>query len=105
MTAKVKKIETVDTASKDSLAPTTTLQEDKITERQSRINLIWELTQAIIAVVVTLAVVYAAISEIESPVLTNAFFLIIGFYYSRTNHQAIGGLGYKPNQFQKYEGR
>ena len=28
--------------------------------------------------------------------LTNAMFLIVGFYFSRTNHAAIGGIGNKP---------
>jgi len=25
--------------------------------------------------------------------LSNAFFLVIGFYFGRTNHQRIGGIG------------
>jgi hypothetical protein len=29
--------------------------------------------------------------------------LILSFYFSRTNHQAIGGVGPKPNE--PYEGR
>lgn len=88
-----------------SMPPTTTLQEDMIVAGQRRINIIWEVTQAIIAIAVTLAVIFAALTKIESTVLTNAFFLIIGFYYSRTNHQAIGGIGRKSNEYQSYEGR
>jgi len=86
-----------------SLPPTTTSQQDLVTARQSRINLIWESTQATVAIAVTLAIVYCAINKIVSQELTNAFFLIVGFYFSRTNHAAIGGIGYKPLQI--YEGR
>jgi hypothetical protein len=40
-----------------SLPATTTHQEDKVTDRQSRINLIWEITQAIIAISITMAII------------------------------------------------
>jgi len=86
-----------------NLPATTTLQQDLTREGQRKVNLIWEATQAIIAVVVTAAIVYTAINTISSPELTNAFFLIIGFYYSRTNHANIGGVGEKPEP--PYEGR
>lgn len=75
------------------LPPTTTHQEDLIRQGQRRINIIWEVTQAIIAVLVTAAVVFCSIQKIVSPELTNAFFLIIGFYFSRTNHTKVGGVG------------
>lgn len=87
----------------ESLAPTTTAEEDKVVEGQRRINLTWEFTQAAIAVGITGAIVYCAINKIVSQDLTNAFFLIIGFYFSRTNHAAIGGVGKKPASI--YEGR
>lgn len=79
-----------------TLSPTTTEAEDTTNEGQRRVNLIWELTQAGISVLITAAVVYCAIYGIPSDNLANAFFLIIGFYFSRTNHQAIGGTGTKP---------
>ena len=83
--------------------PTTTLAQDKNTAGQRRVNMIWEVTQAGVAMIITLAVVYCSIEKIASEELKNAFFLIIGFYFSRTNHQAIGGIGDKPEQ--DYEGR
>ena len=86
-----------------NLPPTTTAQEDVVTSGQRRINLIWEVTQAVIAVSITLAIIYTSINKVSSQELTNAFFLIVGFYFSRTNHQAIGGVGAKPNPI--YEGR
>lgn len=87
----------------DSLAPNTTAEEDIVTAGQRRINLVWEVTQSLIAVTITGAVIFLAVKSIQSSEVTNAFFLIIGFYFSRTNHQAIGGVGNKPNQH--YEGR
>lgn len=80
-----------------TLSPTTTEAEDTTTEGQRKVNLIWELTQAGISVLITGAVVYCAVQRIPSDNLANAFFLIIGFYFSRTNHQAIGGIGAKPS--------
>lgn len=87
----------------ESLAPTTTAQEDIVTARQTRINLIWEVTQALIAMAVTFAMIYMGIKGIASDTVTNSFFLIVGFYFSRTNHQAVGGVGKK--LVQEYTGR
>ena len=94
------------------LASTTTAQEDLTTAGQRRINLIWEYTQSFVTVLVVMTnMVVAATNAIrrvgvtaEHPViLSSSLFLILGFYYSRTNHAAIGGIGAKPNS--KYEGR
>jgi hypothetical protein len=101
--------------SQPSVAPTTTLQQDKTLSGQRQVNIIWELTQAVIAIVITIGVVVVSvhngltakgdiISEFPAT-LSNAFFLIVGFYFSRTNHQAIGGIGKKANEQQTYEGR
>lgn len=86
-----------------SLAPTTTTQEDLTTAGQRRVNLIWEYTQASIALGVTTAMIYCGVKRIDSPEVRSAFFLIVGFYFSRTNHAAIGGIGMKPTQ--EYKGR
>ena len=86
-----------------SVAPTTTAQQDITTAGQRRVNLIWEYTQAAVALFVTVAVIVSTVLRIDSVTLTNAFFLIIGFYYSRTNHAAIGGVGPKPTE--AYVGR
>lgn len=67
----------------------------KKTAGQRRINLIWEFTQGIIAVSITAAKIYCSINKIESPELTNAFFLIVSMYFVRTNHQRVGGVGAK----------
>lgn len=97
-----------------SRAPTTTSEQDlrSAEERaqqafktagQRRVNLIWEYSQAGIAIMVVFAnVVYAFIQTLipgaaqlaaasgQSGLLANAFFLVIGFYFGRTNHARIG---------------
>ena len=68
---------------------------------QKRINIIWEVTQAFVAISVTIATLYVASNlalkeEKEAAaflLLSNAFFLVIGFYFGRTNHQRMGGVG------------
>ena len=101
--------------SQASIPPTTTRQEDITLQGQRRINLIWEYTQAAIAIIITLGVVFVAVYDgivyhnidvTVPPTLSNAFFLVVGFYYSRTNHQAIGGIGPKANETDDpYKGR
>lgn len=95
-----------------SLAPTTTVAEDETVAGQRKINLIWEITQAFIAVIVVLSNMTAAIYNVfkDRPVdvpmiLSSSLFLIIGFYFSRTNHAQIGGLGEKATDTQQYKGR
>lgn len=75
------------------LPPTTTAEQDVVTAGQRRINLIWETTQAVISIAITGAVIYCEIKNINAPVLTNAFFLIVSMYYIRTNHNKMGGIG------------
>lgn len=83
------------------LSPTTTVQEDVTKASQRRINLIWESTQAVIAVSITWAVIYCSIKKIETEVLTNAFFLIVAMYYVRTNHKKTGGIDSRPSAEQR----
>lgn len=79
-----------------ALPPTTTEQEDVTTAGQRRVNLIWEFTQATIAIMITSAVVYNAATGREiTKDLSNAFFLIVSMYFVRTNHSLIGGIGKK----------
>ena len=92
--------------------PTTTAQEDVTKAGQRKVNLIWEYTQAVIAILVVIANLIVGTAnglgqtKVEFPlVLSNAMFLIVGFYFSRTNHQAIGGIGRKPAESQEYLGR
>jgi len=89
---------------------TTTVQQDLTTAGQRRVNLIWEFTQATVALMVVgsniMVWVHQSFTGAQTTTpegLTNALFLIVGFYFSRTNHAAIGGIGKKPSQ--NYEGR
>jgi hypothetical protein len=92
-----------------SIAAKTTFQEDLTTAGQRQINLIWERTQAVIALCVVFATmaagVYGMIMNLQIPTLMAvAFGTVVGFYFSRTNHAAIGGVGHKPGNGQ-YRGR
>jgi len=94
----------------EPLPATTTVQEDLTTAGQRRVNLIWEFTQSAIAVsvVVTSMVIFViqtlSHEKQEFPAtLSNMAFAVLAFYLARTNHQAIGGIGHKPEQ--KYLGR
>jgi cobalamin synthase len=69
---------------------------------QRRINGLWEFTQSLVALLVTGVTLYAALNVISKGAadsremiifLTNVFFVVIGFYFGRTNHQRTGGIG------------
>lgn len=90
-------------APQPSVAPTTTAQQDITTAGQRTINLIWEGTQAIISILVvaTNMIVGAWHAIMNTPgeypiVLSGSLFLVVGFYFSRTNHENVGGVGFKP---------
>ena len=72
---------------------TTPEQTARTTANQHRINIVWEGTQALIAIAVTFATLFVsaklALGGVESAafiLLSNAFFLVVGFYFGRTNH-------------------
>lgn len=75
------------------LPPSTTAEEDRKTLGQRRVNLIWEVTQATVAIMVTAATIYSALKGVESLLLGNAFTLIIALYFVRQNHTKVGGIG------------
>lgn len=70
------------------------------TEGQRRINLIWEITQSLVALAVTIATLIVAarlaLSEDGAQsaflLLSNVFFLVLGTYFNRTNHVRVGGV-------------
>ncbi len=74
-----------------NVASTTTEEEDRHSANRRQINLTWEYTQSAVALMVVLANVLAAfILPTRSELLGNAFFLVIGFYFGRTNHTRPG---------------
>lgn len=84
----------------------TPAQEALTTAEQRKINLIWEYTQAAIAVSVVATSLGAAVVATMQGKEVSAFLSfvcgsVVGFYFSRTNHGAIGG--HRPNG--DYKGR
>ncbi len=80
------------------------------TAGQRRVNLLWEATQSIVAIlVVSVTLTVAALAAREGmktntvqavatlnsamTMLSNSLFLVIGFYFGRTNHTRTGGVG------------
>jgi hypothetical protein len=62
------------------------------TAGQRWINRLWEVTQAIVTVSITIATIIAAFKGIESKTLDAGFFAIISMYLARTNHTKVGGV-------------
>jgi hypothetical protein len=106
--------------------PATVAQESETsltTEGQRKINLMWETTQSKIALfvvvfgmiinafVVFILVISSKALSVEQIALISMCLqfvnltagIVIGFYFSRTNHASIGGVGTKPSPH--YEGR
>lgn len=98
-----------------TLAPTTTEQQDVTTAGQRYINRVWEFTQSAIALMTVISgvlinsiIIFFVILK-DAEVSTSQLSLIsislqfinlttgiiIGFYFSRTNHSAQGGVGPK----------
>ncbi len=96
------------------VAPHTTAEEDRQSAGvrsegslrsagQRHINAMWERTQQIIAIAVTINVLTvcaflvwhgdAATAVPAFMLLSNVFFLVIGTYIQRTNHTKRGGVG------------
>lgn len=95
-----------------TLAPNTTEEQDKVKEGQRTVNLIWERTQRAIAIfsvfsgIAINAVVIGLIMALAREMTVNQLAIIsmclqfinltagivIGFYFSRTNHTKTGGV-------------
>lgn len=84
----------------DTVQATTTSEQDRHSAGQRQINRVWEFTQAVIAVAVTSCTLVVAAWQVMYGtgdmaaflLLSNAFFLVIGFYFGRTNHTRVGGV-------------
>jgi hypothetical protein len=91
-------------ASGGAIASTTTREQDRHSLGQRRVNLVWEGTQAVIALGVigttlavdgTIAIYGTSVTEISSSALMQLNVmaaLVTGFYFGRTNHQRVGGV-------------
>jgi CHASE2 domain-containing sensor protein len=85
----------------NSMPSTTTAAQDLASFGQRRINLLWEMTQAAVAIAVTLTTLgvcaYLVVSSsgwtnVAFLLLSNVFFLVVGTYFQRTNHTKTGGI-------------
>lgn len=94
--------------------PTTTIQQEITLAGQRRINLIWEYTQAAIAIIMVMTTAAASLKVVffpnagdlgVPPVLSGFCGLVIGSYFQRTNHMNIGGVGRKATDDERYIGR
>lgn len=89
---------------KAAAMPTTTEEEDRTTSGQRDTSNMWESTQRLIALSVVevslmVAGALAVFAKTESVQTASLVFLfgvanlVIGFYFGRTNHQRVGGVG------------
>ena len=88
-------------------APQTTEEEDRKTASQREVNLIWETTQMRVALsviwasllvssVLATAGKYLGTPDLQLAAIVFLFGvanLVTGFYFGRTNHQRVGGVG------------
>lgn len=96
-----------------NLPPKTTAAQDAVGIGQRKINVVWEYTQTFIAGSVVTVILFVAARIVISAIgpeatekqasfansafifLTGIANLVIGFYFGRTNHTRIGGVGEK----------
>lgn len=90
-----------------TLPPETTEEENTVTAGQRKVNIMWESTQRLIALVITgfttlaLFIVSIGLTKVDDKQanalmqLVAMTLLVLGFYFSRTNHVNIGGTGKK----------
>lgn len=96
-------------------SPDTTAEDDRRTYGQRRVNLIWEVTQMLITFIVIGTAMYVSariallvlrpdateratsLAVTAFVLISNASFLVLGFYFGRTNHQRTGGVGAIPS--------
>lgn len=77
------------------LIPATPAEEEQtelVTAGQRRVNLIWECTQGLTAIMLTSAFIYCQVHQVPAELLNAAFFMIATFYFARTNHVKLGGV-------------
>lgn len=79
--------------SEKQLAPTTTTEQNLRTAGQRKINLIWEFSQAAIAMLVIGVFAIVTLREkVIDPFTAGIVGVVVGFYFGRTNHARIGDI-------------
>jgi hypothetical protein len=100
-------------APEQPISRTTMTQQDLTKAGQRKVNLIWEYTQMVIALMVVgsacaagLHATFAGQNGEQIPTILSALVgVVVGSYFQRTNHMNIGGVGHKPTDDREYEGR
>jgi len=96
-----------------SKGPDNRIERALVTQGQRKVNLIWEFTQAAIALILVIGTVAAALrvsfygkpgDEIPD-ILLVLVGTVVGAYFQRTNHMNIGGTGRKETEGETYVGR
>jgi hypothetical protein len=87
----------------DSAASTTTAEQNRVTAGQRHINVMWERTQQILAIALTVGcmailayiIVWGEreLKLVAFAFLTNITLLVVNTYFQRTNHTRTGGVG------------
>jgi len=77
----------------NNLQPTTTAEQDAQTALSRKLDFLVEITQAILALAMTLATIYLAIKGMTNEDVSNAFFIIIGFYFGKQFKDGITKVG------------
>lgn len=92
--ASVEPVKPSATADNPPARATTTSEQDRGTLGQRRVNLLWEGTQGIVALVLVGTACFALLRGISLPA---EYWLLLGIvvnsYFTRTNHTKIGGVG------------
>lgn len=80
-------------------SPTSTEEQDRHTASQRQINRYWERIQGFLAVLVTVTacviafiLIWRAEYALGVGLISSMVFLVIGFYFGRTNHEKVGGI-------------
>lgn len=105
----------------DNRPPTTTKEQDTSTASHREINLMWESNQGrislavvgttlVVAAILSLSALRPSITDSQMAIAVAAFMLlnslvsgVIGYYFGRTNHEKVGGVGVSPAE--RREGR
>lgn len=76
--------------------PHRTADEAEVSNRsagQRRVNILWEVTQTSGTFFVLILKAYMVLAHIEDKTVDAALMMILGMYFTRTNHTKVGGVG------------
>lgn len=91
----------------DSTFPNTTAEQNLVTAGQRHINVMWERTQQILAIALSVGCLSILgyilvwgereLKMVAFTFLTNITLLVVNTYFQRTNHTRTGGVGPRAN--------